>query len=33
MERCKVERPALREIAPGRRSACHLNDATSAAAA
>jgi len=24
--RCKVERPALREIAPGRRSACHLND-------
>jgi oligopeptide/dipeptide ABC transporter ATP-binding protein len=26
MERCKLERPALREIAPGRRSACHLND-------
>jgi peptide/nickel transport system ATP-binding protein len=26
MERCKVEVPALREIAPGRRSACHLND-------
>ncbi len=25
-ERCKVERPALKEIAPGRRSACHLND-------
>jgi oligopeptide/dipeptide ABC transporter ATP-binding protein len=26
MERCRVERPALREIAPGHRSACHLND-------
>ncbi|MBI3706852.1 MAG: ABC transporter ATP-binding protein [Proteobacteria bacterium] len=26
MPRCKVEAPALREIAPGRRSACHLND-------
>ncbi|HEX6141364.1 MAG TPA: oligopeptide/dipeptide ABC transporter ATP-binding protein [Geminicoccaceae bacterium] len=25
-ERCRVEIPALREIAPGRRSACHLND-------
>ena len=25
-ERCKAERPALREIAPGRLSACHLND-------
>jgi oligopeptide/dipeptide ABC transporter ATP-binding protein len=25
--RCKVERPALREIAPGHFSACHLNDA------
>ncbi len=25
MERCKSERPALREIAPGRMSACHLN--------
>ena len=25
-ERCKVEDPALREIAPGRLSACHLND-------
>ncbi len=24
--RCAVERPALREIAPGRWSACHLND-------
>ena len=26
MERCKIERPALREIALGRWSACHLND-------
>ena len=26
--RCRVERPALKEIAPGRWSACHLNDAT-----
>ena len=26
MARCSVEAPALREIAPGRRSACHLND-------
>jgi oligopeptide/dipeptide ABC transporter ATP-binding protein len=26
MERCRSEAPALREIAPGRRSACHLND-------
>ncbi len=25
-ERCKLEVPALREIAPGRMSACHLND-------
>jgi ABC-type dipeptide/oligopeptide/nickel transport system ATPase subunit len=25
-ERCRVERPALKEIAPGRMSACHLND-------
>ncbi|WP_342359079.1 ABC transporter ATP-binding protein [Terrarubrum flagellatum] len=25
--RCKTERPALKEIAPGRMSACHLNDA------
>jgi len=24
--RCKIERPALKEIAPGRHSACHLND-------
>ena len=27
MPRCSVERPVLREIAPGHRSACHLNDA------
>ena len=26
MERCRREAPALREIAPGRHSACHLND-------
>ncbi len=26
MPRCKVERPALKAIAPGRASACHLND-------
>ncbi|WP_198154821.1 oligopeptide/dipeptide ABC transporter ATP-binding protein, partial [Oceanibaculum pacificum] len=26
-ERCKVEVPVLREIAPSRFSACHLNDA------
>lgn len=25
-ERCRVEQPTLREIAPGRWSACHLND-------
>ena len=25
-ERCRAEVPALREIAPGRTSACHLND-------
>jgi len=25
--RCKVERPVLREVAPGHISACHLNDA------
>jgi len=25
MERCRVETPALREIAPGHTSACHLN--------
>jgi peptide/nickel transport system ATP-binding protein len=28
VERCRVEAPKLREIAPGRRSACHLNDGT-----
>jgi peptide/nickel transport system ATP-binding protein len=27
MERCRREAPELREIAPGRRSACHLNNA------
>ncbi|MBR0680537.1 ABC transporter ATP-binding protein [Roseomonas eburnea] len=27
MERCKVEKPVLKEVAPGQRSACHLNDA------
>jgi peptide/nickel transport system ATP-binding protein len=26
MERCRVERPLLRDVAPGHRSACHLND-------
>ncbi len=26
MPRCKAERPALREIGPGRMSACHLNE-------
>jgi peptide/nickel transport system ATP-binding protein len=26
MPRCSVEAPVLREIAPGRWSACHLND-------
>ncbi len=25
-DRCRAEAPRLREIAPGRRSACHLND-------
>ena len=28
LPRCHVEAPALREIAPGHRSACHLNDRT-----
>ena len=28
MPRCKTDIPPLREIAPGRFSACHLNDAT-----
>jgi peptide/nickel transport system ATP-binding protein len=32
MPRCKIERPLLREIAPGRFSACHLNDAPADAA-
>jgi peptide/nickel transport system ATP-binding protein len=27
MPRCSVEAPVLREVAPGQRSACHLNDA------
>jgi peptide/nickel transport system ATP-binding protein len=27
MPRCRAEAPALREISPGHRSACHLNDA------
>jgi peptide/nickel transport system ATP-binding protein len=27
MARCREEAPALKEIAPGRRSACHLNEA------
>jgi len=26
MARCRTEVPALREVAPGRLSACHLND-------
>jgi peptide/nickel transport system ATP-binding protein len=26
MERCRLEQPVLREVAPGRLSACHLND-------
>ncbi|HSD43982.1 MAG TPA: oligopeptide/dipeptide ABC transporter ATP-binding protein [Burkholderiales bacterium] len=33
MPRCKIERPALREIAPGRLSACHLNDSPSGSTA
>jgi peptide/nickel transport system ATP-binding protein len=33
MDRCRVERPALRQIAPGHRSACHLNDAAPTLAA
>ena len=28
MARCRVEAPPLREVAPGQRSACHLNDTT-----
>jgi peptide/nickel transport system ATP-binding protein len=30
--RCRTERPALAEIAPGRWSACHLNDAAAGGA-
>jgi peptide/nickel transport system ATP-binding protein len=26
MARCRIEAPALREVAPGWVSACHLND-------
>jgi peptide/nickel transport system ATP-binding protein len=33
LPRCKIERPVLREIAPGRWSACHLNDSASGAGA
>jgi peptide/nickel transport system ATP-binding protein len=33
LPRCKIERPLLREIAPGRLAACHLNDAPAGAAA
>jgi oligopeptide/dipeptide ABC transporter ATP-binding protein len=32
-DRCRVEAPALKEIAPGHLSACHLNDAPSSATA
>ncbi|WP_427184377.1 ABC transporter ATP-binding protein [Bordetella bronchialis] len=31
MDRCRQERPALREVAPGQLSACHLNDLPAAA--
>ncbi|MBP0617714.1 ABC transporter ATP-binding protein [Jiella mangrovi] len=31
--RCKAERPTLREVAPGRFSACHLNDEGAASTA
>jgi oligopeptide/dipeptide ABC transporter ATP-binding protein len=24
VERCRVEEPAMREVAPGHRAACHL---------
>jgi peptide/nickel transport system ATP-binding protein len=30
-DRCRVERPPLKEIAPGRLSACHLNDVAGSA--
>jgi peptide/nickel transport system ATP-binding protein len=33
MDRCRVEVPALKAVAPGHRSACHLNDASPASAA
>jgi peptide/nickel transport system ATP-binding protein len=33
MDRCRQERPALREISPGQLSACHLNDLPAAATA
>ncbi|HEX6958532.1 MAG TPA: oligopeptide/dipeptide ABC transporter ATP-binding protein [Ferrovibrio sp.] len=33
MARCKTEAPVLKQIAPDRMSACHLNDAAGAAAA
>jgi len=32
LPRCKIEQPLLREIAPGRLSACHLNDTPADAA-
>jgi oligopeptide/dipeptide ABC transporter ATP-binding protein len=32
-DRCRIERPALKTIAPGHASACHLNDAPHAAGA
>ena len=30
-DRCRIERPALKTVAPGHRSACHLNDEPHAA--
>jgi len=33
MARCRLEVPAMREISPGHRSACHLNDTDAAGAA
>jgi peptide/nickel transport system ATP-binding protein len=33
MERCRQERPLLREVAPGQLSACHLNDLAGSAVA
>ncbi|HSC01123.1 MAG TPA: oligopeptide/dipeptide ABC transporter ATP-binding protein, partial [Burkholderiaceae bacterium] len=26
MQRCRTEAPLLREVSPGHRAACHLND-------